>query len=148
LLLHLQIDLVNEPEVSSLVERIRGINRMANLKRAEYGKVDLDYVLGIGGFDLERIESAVSEKSHEDLAEHDHHHEHEHDHDHHHDHDHDHHHHHDHDHGHDHHAHDHTHDPGVSSVSIVCEGEMDLEKVSLHVIPHLLLYFLNSYYEY
>jgi hypothetical protein len=40
----------------------------------------------------------------------------------------------------DHHAHDHTHDPGVSSVSIVCEGEMDLEKASLETIPHLLLY--------
>ncbi|CAN6239147.1 unnamed protein product, partial [Urochloa humidicola] len=91
-------DLVNEPEVSSLVERIRGINRMANLKRAEYGKVYLDYVLGIGGFDLERIESAVSEESHEDHAEH----KHEHDH-HHHDHDHD------HDHEHLHHDHDHGH---------------------------------------
>jgi hypothetical protein len=30
----------------------------------------------------------------------------------------------------DHHSHDHTHDPGVSSVSIVCEGNLDLEKVS------------------
>ena len=30
---------------------------------------------------------------------------------------------------HDHHSHDHTHDPGVSSVSIVCEGSLDLEKV-------------------
>jgi len=30
---------------------------------------------------------------------------------------------------HDHHDHDHTHDPGVSSVSIVCEGSLDLEKV-------------------
>lgn len=123
-----KIDLVKEPEVLSLVERIRGINHMANLKRAEYGKVDLDYVLGIGGFDLERIESAVAEKSHEDHAEHDHeHHEHEHEHEN--EHDHDHHHHHDHDH--DHHAHDHTHDPGVSSVSIVCEGEMDLEKADM-----------------
>ena len=28
-----------------------------------------------------------------------------------------------------HHSHDHTHDPGVSSVSIVCEGSLDLEKV-------------------
>ena len=28
---------------------------MAHLKRAEYGRVDLDYVLGIGGFDLERF---------------------------------------------------------------------------------------------
>uniref|UniRef100_A0A453PXR2 CobW/HypB/UreG nucleotide-binding domain-containing protein n=1 Tax=Aegilops tauschii subsp. strangulata TaxID=200361 RepID=A0A453PXR2_AEGTS len=58
-------DLVSEPEVSSLVERIRSINRMANLKRAQYGKVDLDYVLGIGGFDLERIESAVTEEPHD-----------------------------------------------------------------------------------
>lgn len=41
----------------------------------------------------------------------------------------------------DHYAHDHTHDPGVSSVSIVYEGEMDLEKASLEAIPHLLLYF-------
>jgi hypothetical protein len=30
------------------------INSLANLKRTEYGKVNLDYVLGIGGFDLER----------------------------------------------------------------------------------------------
>lgn len=30
----------------------------------------------------------------------------------------------------DHHSHDHTHDPGVSSVSIVCEGSLDLEKVA------------------
>ncbi|VAI62391.1 unnamed protein product [Triticum turgidum subsp. durum] len=120
-------DLVSEPEVSSLVERIRSINRMANLKRAQYGKVDLDYVLGIGGFDLERIESAVTEEPH-DEHEHEHEHKHEHDHDHAHDHDH---HHHDHDHKHDHHAHDHTHDPGVSSVSIVCEGEMDLEKADM-----------------
>lgn len=28
---------------------------MADLKRTEFGKVDLDYVLGIGGFDLERL---------------------------------------------------------------------------------------------
>ena len=32
-----------------------------------------------------------------------------------------------------HHSHDHTHDPGVSSVSIVCEGNLDLEKVSVEV---------------
>lgn len=28
---------------------------MAYMNRTEYGKVDLDYVLGIGGFDLERL---------------------------------------------------------------------------------------------
>ncbi|GJM87153.1 hypothetical protein PR202_ga03079 [Eleusine coracana subsp. coracana] len=116
-----KIDLVNENEVSSLVDRIKGINSMANLKRAEYGKVDLDYVLGIGGFDLERIESAVSEESHEDHADH------EHEHDHHH-----------HEHHHDDHHHDHDHGHGVSSVSIVCEGEMDLEKADMF-LGNLLL---------
>ena len=33
----------------------------------------------------------------------------------------------------DHHSYDHTHDPGVSSVSIVCEGSLDLEKVGVSV---------------
>lgn len=28
---------------------------MAHMKKTQYGKVDLDYVLGIGGFDLERF---------------------------------------------------------------------------------------------
>lgn len=116
-------DLVGEPQVASLIQRIRSINGLANLKRTQFGKVDLDYVLGIGGFDLERIESAVNaEDSEEDHASHSH--DHEHDHDHHHDHDHK------HEHHDDHHSHDHTHDPGVSSVSIVCEGSLDLEKAN------------------
>lgn len=119
-------DLVGEQEIASLVQRIRNINRMANLKRTQYGKVDLDYVLGIGGFDLERIESAVSDEDRkEDHASHDHDHDHDHHHHHHHD-EHD----HKHDHHDDHHSHDHTHDPGVSSVSIVCEGSLDLEKAN------------------
>lgn len=33
----------------------QNINGMAQLKRTEFGKVNLDYVLGIGGFDLERL---------------------------------------------------------------------------------------------
>ncbi|XP_057423965.1 uncharacterized protein LOC130717655 [Lotus japonicus] len=120
-------DLVDESDITSLVQRIRKINGLANLKRTEFGKVNLDYVLGIGGFDLERIESAVSGEG----AKEDHVHSHDHEH---HDHDHHHHHHedsldHKHDH-HDHHSHDHTHDPGVSSVSIVCEGSLDLEKAN------------------
>ncbi|XP_074561159.1 uncharacterized protein LOC141817400 [Curcuma longa] len=119
-----KIDLVGESEVSSLVKQIKNINGMAYLKRAEYGKVDLDYVLGVGGFDLERIESVVNSEGSED-----HHHAHEHDHHH------DHHHHDEHDHEHNHHSdshsHDHTHDPGVSSVSIVCEGNLDLEKANM-----------------
>ncbi|KAH9715420.1 CobW C-terminal domain-containing protein [Citrus sinensis] len=116
-------DLVGGPQVASLVERIKNINRMAHMKRTEFGKVDLDYVLGIGGFDLERIESAVDAK--EDDAAHDHH-DHDHGHHHHH-HEHD----HEHEHHHDHHSHDHSHDPGVSSVSIVCEGNLDLDKANM-----------------
>ncbi|PIN14447.1 Cobalamin synthesis protein [Handroanthus impetiginosus] len=116
-------DLVSEPEVASVVERIRNINRMALLKRTQYGQADLDYVLGIGGFDLERIDSAVeTDHSEDDHAGHSHEHDHHHDHDHEHDHKHEH---------HEHHSHDHTHDPGVSSVSIVCEGTLDLEKANM-----------------
>ncbi|CAA0827355.1 plastid transcriptionally active 17 [Striga hermonthica] len=120
-------DLVREPEVASVIERIKSINRMAQLKRTQFGSVELDYVLGIGGFDLERIDSAVEvdrpEEDHEHGAHsHDHHHHDHHHHDHGHDHKHEH---------HDHHSHDHTHDPGVSSVSIVCEGTLDLEKANI-----------------
>ncbi|KAB2612763.1 COBW domain-containing protein 1-like [Pyrus ussuriensis x Pyrus communis] len=75
-------DLVGKPEIASLVQRIKTINRMAQLKRTEFGKVNLDYVLGI-------------------------------------------------DHDDDHHAHDHVHDPGVSSVSMVCEGSLDLERANI-----------------
>ncbi|XP_057966786.1 uncharacterized protein LOC131156995 [Malania oleifera] len=105
-------DLVSEPEIASLVQQIKNINQMAYLKRTEFGKVDLDYVLGIGGFDLERIESAIH-------AEHDHDHHH-----HHHEHDHK------HEHHNDHHSHNHLHNPEISSVSIVCEGSLDLEKAN------------------
>lgn len=122
-----KIDLVGDSDISTLVQRIKNINHMANLKKTEYGKVDLDYVLGIGGFDLERIESVVNEEGSKE----DHSHEHGHDHDHSHHHDHHNHHRNEHDHKHDHHAHDHTHDPGVSSVSIVCEGSLDLEKANM-----------------
>ncbi|GAV85787.1 cobW domain-containing protein/CobW_C domain-containing protein [Cephalotus follicularis] len=118
-------DLVGEPDVASLVQQIRSINQMAHLKRTEFGKVDLDYVLGIGGFDLERIEGAINAAGAKE--EHDNHgHDHDNDH-HHHDHEHD----HKHDHHDGHHSHDHSHDPGVSSVSIVCEGSLDLEKANM-----------------
>ncbi|ESQ35238.1 hypothetical protein EUTSA_v10007622mg [Eutrema salsugineum] len=117
-------DLVGEPELGSVMQRIKTINSMAHMKRTKYGKVDLDYVLGIGGFDLERIESSVNEEDKEEHQCHDdHHHDHDHDcHDHHKEHDHEHEH---------HHSHDHTHDPGVASVSIVCEGDLDLEKANM-----------------
>jgi len=43
-----------EPHIKVALSVIQKINSLANLKRTEYGKVNLDYVLGIGGFDLER----------------------------------------------------------------------------------------------
>ncbi|KAI3897704.1 hypothetical protein MKX03_005536, partial [Papaver bracteatum] len=46
-------DLVDEPAIASLTQRIRTINGMAHLKQTKFGQVNLDYVLGIGGFDLE-----------------------------------------------------------------------------------------------
>ncbi|CAF1925941.1 BnaC05g11940D [Brassica napus] len=116
-------DIVGEQELDSVMQRIKTINSMAHMKRTKYGKVDLDYVLGIGGFDLERIENSVNEEEKEDHD--DHHHDHDHSHD-----CHDHHKEHDHEHGH-HDSHDHTHDPGVSSVSLVCEGDLDLEKANM-----------------
>lgn len=124
-------DLVSQQQITSLVQQLKSINSMAHLKQTQYGKVDLDYVLGIGGFDLERIESAVNDEvSKEDHHSHE---AHDHGHDDDRDHDHDHSHNHSHEHGHHdrHHSHDHTHDPGVSSVSIVCEGNLDLEKANM-----------------
>ncbi|KAK1275456.1 hypothetical protein QJS04_geneDACA003739 [Acorus gramineus] len=116
-------DLVREPQIASLIQRIKSINGMAHLKQTEYGKVDLDYVLGIGGFDLERDLPWLTLRSSWEgylrlfvwshgkffritankQVEH---------------------------HAHD-HSHDHTHDPAVSSVSIVCEGSLDLNKANM-----------------
>lgn len=138
-------DLVDEEYLEELEERIRDINSMAQVVRAQLANVDVDYVLGVGGFDLERVEEQV-------LAEAEHEHEHDHDHDcagagcthesHSHSHGHDghSHSHDDHDgagagcthesHGHHHHHHHHRHDDGVTSVSISLDGDMDLDKVN------------------
>lgn len=120
-----KIDLVGEAETKALMQKIKRINGMARVKYTKFGVVDMDYVLGIGGFDLDRIDAEVrteTESLSEDHDEHDHHHEHKHDHDHH-------------EHGHDSnehsHEHDHVHDPGVSSVSIVCDGTLDLTKINI-----------------
>ncbi|XP_071919801.1 uncharacterized protein [Coffea arabica] len=75
------------------------INGMAQIKKAKFGVVDMDFVLGVGGYDLDRIdsevESGVPTEHHK---------------------------------GHGHH-HDHVHDSAVSSVSIVSEGTLDLDEV-------------------
>lgn len=39
---------------------IRDINSVAVLREGQFGQVDMDWVLGIGGFDLERVEADVN----------------------------------------------------------------------------------------
>lgn len=46
--------------MEELEERLRGINSLADLTRATRSTVPLDYVLGVGGFDLGKVEDAVS----------------------------------------------------------------------------------------
>ncbi|XP_020085533.1 uncharacterized protein LOC109708277 isoform X1 [Ananas comosus] len=103
-----KIDLVNDIELDMLTRKIKLINGMAQIKQAKFGVVDMDFVLGVGGYDLERIESEVQldvdhEASHHCEDGHGHH---------------------------DGHHHDHTHDSSVTSVSIVSEGMLDLDEVN------------------
>ncbi|XP_020672509.1 COBW domain-containing protein 3 [Dendrobium catenatum] len=96
-----KIDLVSEAELETLAKRIRNINGMAQIQQAKFGAVDMDFVLGVGGYDLDRIESEIHVDSNQHAVHHC-------------------------EHGHDHH--DHVHDSAVSSVSIVSEGTLDLDE--------------------
>ncbi|GLC59688.1 hypothetical protein PLESTB_001522700 [Pleodorina starrii] len=127
-------DLVQSSELASLESRLRAVNAMAPFKAAQRSQVDIDYVLGVGGYDLANVEKelnlTLSGHDHHHHHHHHHHHEHEHDHgddcsgagcsheSHKHDHHHHHHHEHEHEHGHDcsgadcgheSHKHDHAH---------------------------------------
>tara|TARA_B110000977_G_scaffold97815_1_gene128773 strand:- start:37126 stop:38157 length:1032 start_codon:yes stop_codon:yes gene_type:complete len=111
-----KIDLVTEAELRSVEARVRTINNLATIQRAEKAQVDLDFVLGIGGFDLDRVQDVIEPEpahghshSHGEPAaeaecdvcgEH----------------------------GHS-HAH-HVHDDAVTSVSLTMDGEVDLDKVN------------------
>jgi G3E family GTPase len=48
-------DLVSEAELEAVERRLRRLNPLAQIHRAERSNVDLDAILGRGGFDLERI---------------------------------------------------------------------------------------------
>ncbi|PRQ19056.1 putative cobalamin (vitamin B12) biosynthesis CobW-like protein [Rosa chinensis] len=101
-----KIDLVTEAELETLTKKIKHINGMAQIKLAKFGSVDMDFVLGVGGYDLERIDNEVQVDSSCTSS-----------------------HHHEAGHEHDNHHHDHVHDSTVSSVSIVAEGTLDLDEV-------------------
>src|SRR4029077_2921082 len=48
-------DLVSEPELREVEARLHSINAIAPIHRARRAEVDLDAILGRGGFDLDRI---------------------------------------------------------------------------------------------
>jgi G3E family GTPase len=121
-------DLVSEAQLRDIEARIRRLNPLAPIHRAQRSNVPLDMILGRGRFDLERITELQPEflnpahgepgHVHDESCDH-------HDHDHHHGHDHG--HHHDHDHG---HAHDHAAEAGISSVSLTLDRPMNGARVS------------------
>jgi G3E family GTPase len=131
-------DLVSEDDLRHVEARIRRINPLAPIHRAQRSNVPLDAILGKHSFDLERITDlepgflnpAHGEPGHvhDEHCGHDHHH-HGHDHDHGHVHDehcgHD-HHHHDHDHGHA----SAIHDDGVKGVSLTLDKPVDGQKIT------------------
>ncbi|MEX0753180.1 MAG: GTP-binding protein [Xanthobacteraceae bacterium] len=110
-------ELVSEEELRNIETRLRKLNPLAPIHRAQRANVALDKVLARGGFDIERIQSLEPDflnPAHGEAGHvHDEHCEHDHD---------------DHD-GHD-HAHDHEHDSGIHSISLISHTPMDGQKVS------------------
>ncbi|MBU2419725.1 MAG: GTP-binding protein, partial [Alphaproteobacteria bacterium] len=119
-----KVDLATEDELVVVEARLRKLNPLAPITRAERADVPLDQVLGLGGFDLERILDINPEFAnpahgeaghvHDEHCGHDHH-------------DHD-----DHDHGHDHShgaqssgARGHAHEDDIKGISLSIDGPMD-----------------------
>src|SRR5450830_1138623 len=109
-------ELVTEQELRDIEKRLRRINPLAPIHRAQHSNVALDKVLGRGGFDIERIVSLEPDflntihgeagHAHNEHCEHD---EHEFEH---------------------HHVHDHEHDSDIRSISLVSRKPMNRTKVS------------------
>jgi G3E family GTPase len=120
-----KVDLVTEAELVEVERRLRRLNPLAPITRATRADVPLDQVLGLGGFDLERIldinpqfaNPAHGEAGHvhDEHCGHDHH-DHDHDHDHAH---------HDHDHGHHEGARGHAHEDDIKGISLSLDRPMD-----------------------
>jgi len=114
-------DLVSEAELKGIEARLRRLNPLAPIHRAQRSNVPLDAILGRGGFDLDRILELEPEflnpahgepgHVHDDDCDHD-----DHDHE---GHDHDHHHH-----------HDHVHDDDIKGVSLRMDGPVDPQKIT------------------
>jgi G3E family GTPase len=130
-------DLVSEDDLRHVEARIKRINPLAPIHRAQRSNVPLDAIIGKHSFDLERITELEPEflnpahgehgHVHDEHCGHDHHH---------HDHGHDHGHVHDEHCGHDHHGHDHghksdIHDDGVKGISLTLDRPVDGQKITV-----------------
>jgi G3E family GTPase len=121
-------DLVSADDLRMIEARIRRLNPLAPIHRAERSNVPLDAILGRGGFDLDRILTLEPEflnpahgepgHVHDEHCDHDGHDHHHHDHDHH--------------HGHDHHDHgdDSRHDDDIRGVSLRLDKPVNADKIS------------------
>jgi G3E family GTPase len=111
-------ELVSEEELRGIEARLRKINPLAPIHRAQRSNVALDKVLARGGFDIERIVSLEPDflkpangdegHVHDEHCGHDH--------------------------GHDEHAHahhDHEHDSGIDSIALTSQIPMDPTRISL-----------------
>ena len=113
-----KVDLASEAELAAVETRLRKLNPLAPITRAERADLPLDQVLGLGGFDLERIldinpqfaKAAHGEDGHvhDEHCGHDHH-DHEHGHD----------------QGHDHGPRGHAHDDDIKGVSLSLDRPMN-----------------------
>ncbi len=106
-------DLVSDGELIDVEARLRRLNPLAPIHRAQRSNVPLETVLGRGGFDLERITALEPEFLNPAHGEEGHVHDEDCDHDH---------------EGHEHH--DHVHDDGIKGVSLVATRPLDANKVS------------------
>ena len=105
-------DLVSDAELKELEARLKRLNPLAPIHRAERSNVKLDAILGRGGFDLNRIVALEPEflkpahgqpgHVHDDSCEHDH----------------------------DEHEHDHEHDGGIMSVALTETRPIDRRKIA------------------
>ena len=115
-------DLVSADDLRMVEARLRRLNPLAPIHRAQRSNVPLDAILGRGSFDLDRIvtlEPDFLNPAHGEPGHvHDEHCEHDHGHDH------------GHGHGHDHAHHDHVHDDDIKGVALTLQKPLDGAKIT------------------
>ena len=116
-----KVDLVTADELNAVERRLRALNPLAPITRTERANVPLDQVLGVHGFDLDRITEVrpdfVNPPHGGDGNVHDDHCGHDHDHDHH-----------DHDHDHHHGPRGHAHEDDIKGIALSLDRPMDGQK--------------------